>query len=260
MKEHEVNSSIGHRSKPLPDNGIVTSIKPRKLMILQDRIGQRLLDREQGYAREMEQKMEEDERKAKLTKMDKRDSEKNEIRKKPNLREFLGKFGTDAKIEETRLISFAKRRQMTKIEHLTAYETTKTHTFSKECNVAVTTSGARIELPTQQEIIDDRRRIQLESLEDHNKEKIGHDLLLPELPEHVQKMHREYLEHAYRGKKFSEAPRFYGQMLSVQLKDGTLSRKPDTEYTFGNETPSLELIAEEVMNRRDFCKSAIDDI
>ena len=46
MKEHEVDETIGHRSKPLPDNGIVTSIKPRKLMILQDRIGQRLLDRE----------------------------------------------------------------------------------------------------------------------------------------------------------------------------------------------------------------------
>ena len=34
---------------------------------------------------------------------------KEEMKKKPDLKEVLGKFGTDAKGEDARLISFARR-------------------------------------------------------------------------------------------------------------------------------------------------------
>lgn len=102
MKEHEVNEKIGHRAKPLPNNELVNSIKPRKMGILKDRIGQRLYDREVS---------------------------------KPygNVpKEYLGKFGTDAKLEDRRLTHIGRLRAMKNEEHITQFETSKSHQFSKE--------------------------------------------------------------------------------------------------------------------------------
>lgn len=39
-----------------------------------------------------------------------------------------------------------------------------------------------------------------------------------------------------------------------------MSKKPDPEPSFGDEKPSLELIKDEIVARKDFCKQVVDNI
>ena len=39
-----------------------------------------------------------------------------------------------------------------------------------------------------------------------------------------------------------------------------MSRKPDPTFAFGEETPSMDILCEEIVGRRDLCKDSIEDI